>query len=350
MKVGILGFAHGHVGMYCGRWRACPEMGIELTAGWDHDADRLGAAAAAHDLTPYDTPDALLASGVEAVVIGAETSRHAELVELAAAAGKAIVLQKPLCLTMAQADRIVEAVARSGVRFTVAWQMRADPDNLKIADLLRSGTLGRVFTVRRRHGLATQQMANFENLWHVDPACNRDIWADDAAHPVDFLYWLFGMPRSVTAEMASLLNPRVPNDNGVAIYRYADGMIAEVSSSFVCLAHENTTEVVAEKGVVIQNYGDGPSMSAPRPENAPGLKWYLAEDQQWHFGAPTVFKHQGHRIENLAGPLADFLCGRRGPIATAEEGRDTLRMILATYVSARQGRRVMMDDREIESV
>jgi len=348
MKVGILGFAHGHVGAYCGRWRVCPDMGIELVAGWDHDANRLRAAAAAHGLTPYATPAELLESGIEAVVIGAETSRHADLIEQAAAAGKTIVVQKPLCLTLAEADRIVAAVARSGVRFTVAWQMRADPDNLKIAELLRSGALGHIFMVRRRHGLATQNMTNFENSWHVDPACNRDIWADDAAHPVDFLYWLFGMPRSVTAEMASLLNPKVPNDNGIAVFRYDDGMIAEVVCSFVCLAHENTTEIVAEKGVVIQNYGDAVSVATPRPADGLGLKWYLAEGGQWHSGEPTGFTNQGQRIQNLAQPLADFMCGRRGSVATAEEGRAALRMILACYVSARDGRRVMMDDTEIE--
>ena len=65
-------------------------------------------------------------------------------------------------------------------------------------------------------------------MWHFNPELNRDIWADDAAHPIDFLQWLLGVPETVTAEVSSLLNPLAPNDNGIAIYRYADGMLAEV--------------------------------------------------------------------------------------------------------------------------
>ena len=55
------------------------------------------------------------------------------------------------------------------------------------------------------------------------------------------------------------------------------------------------------------------------------------------------------RIAGLAQPLADFLHGRRPPIATAEEGRDVLRMVLATYVSNDQGRRVTLDDPAIQA-
>jgi predicted dehydrogenase len=116
MNVGILGFAHGHVNMYCNRWREAPELGVSVTAGWDHDAGRAKRAAENHGVRLFDSPEALLGeSDVEAVVIAAETSMHADLVEKAAAAGKKIILQKPMCLTMDEADRIVVAVEKSGV-------------------------------------------------------------------------------------------------------------------------------------------------------------------------------------------------------------------------------------------
>ena len=204
MNVGVLGFAHGHVGMYCRRWREAPDMGVCVTAGWDHDAGRAKRAAEDRGVRLFDSPEALLASDVEAVIIAAETSMHADLVEKAAAAGKPIVLQKPMCLTMDEADRIVDAVEASAVPFTIAWQMRADPENLKIRELVKSGRLGRIFMVRRRHGLTTHRWEGFEDLWHSDPELNRDIFADDAAHPADFVYWLLGMPVSVMAEIDSV--------------------------------------------------------------------------------------------------------------------------------------------------
>ena len=342
MKIGILGFAHGHVGAYCGKWRGDPTMGVEVVAGWDHDPARAKLAAEQHGITIHDSAEKLLADpDIDAVVITAETSMHADLTVHAAYAGKAIVLQKPMALTLEQADAIVDAVTDSGVPFTLAWQMRVDEQNLKMKELVDDGSLGKILMVRRRHGLNTASFANFENSWHVDAKYNRDIWADDAAHAIDFIYWLMGMPETVYCEMSSLMNPKIPNDNGIALYRYADGHLGEVSCSFTCIAGENTTEIIGEKGVVVQNYGDGPSANVPRPEGGICLKWLLQEEGRWHESDMTIGGH-GDRIAGLAGPLADFLNGRREAIATVAEGRDVLRMTLACYEASSQGQRVSL--------
>lgn len=341
-RVGILGFAHGHIGQYCTRWREHPEMGVELVAGWDHDSDRLKDAVEKFGIeAAASSSDLLERDDLDAVVITSETSMHADLVEQAARAGKAIILQKPLALTMEQADRIVDVVEASGVPFTIAWQMRVDPQNLKMRELIEDGTLGRVFMVRRRHGLGILMSPGFKTSWHVNPELNRDIWADDAPHAIDFLYWLFGMPVSVTAELTTQYDPDMPNDTCLAIFRYASGMMAVVSSSFVCVAGENTTEIVGEKGVLIQNYGDAPSADK-KPPGAICLKWFLRGESEWRISDDPGFDGQGLRIANLAAPLADFLNGKRGPLATAEEGRDVLKITMATYEASEGGRRVKL--------
>jgi predicted dehydrogenase len=350
LKLAVLGFAHGHVNAYCQQWSARPELGITVAAAWDHDTDRLRQTAGSLGIRPEPDLASLLADReIGAVVITAETSLHAGLVEQAAAAGKAIVVQKPLALTLAEADRIVAAVERHRVPFTLAWQMRVDPQNLKIKELISSGELGKVFMVRRRHGLGMCLNPAFADSWHVSPRHNRDIWADDSAHAVDFIHWLLGVPETVTAEIESLHDPRMPNDNGIAIFRYPGGPVAEVVCSFTCPAHENTTEVVCEKGTIIQNYGDAVSTTA-RPEGAPGLKWYSTEAQRWIESDIATPPAHGKRIAALAEPLAAFLHGKRPPIATAEEGRTTLRMVLAGYVSSREGRRVPLDEESIAAV
>jgi len=351
VKIGILGFAHGHVNLYCNQWRDTPAHDIAVIAGWDHDAARLEQNAGTYRFTPYaDAQTLLTQAGVDAVVVAAETSLHAELVEQAAAAGKAIILQKPMALTLPEADRIVGAVSRHGVPFSMAWQMRVDPQNLQIKALLNSGQFGKVFMVRRRHALNTHEWPTFTSLWHSKPELNRDIWADDASHAIDFIYWLLGAPETVTAEIDSLFDPRVPMDNGIAIYRYPGGPIAEVVCSFTCPAAENTVEIIAEKGSIIQNYGDVPSCNVPRPQNAPGLKWYLSASKQWTHSEIASPPNHGHRIAGLAGPISEFLHGKRPPIATAEEGRAVLRMTLACYVSTREGRRVRIDEASVQEV
>jgi predicted dehydrogenase len=351
IRVGILGFAHGHVNAYCTQWLQNPDFQIEVAAGWDHDTARLEKAAKDFGLEACTSLEELLArADIQAVVISSETSLHADLVEKAAAAGKAIALQKPLALTLPEADRIVAAVQQYGVPFTLAWQMRVDPQNLQIKEMLQSGDLGKVFMVRRRHGLGTHLWANFNETWHVKPETNRDIWADDSSHAIDFIHWLLGVPETVTAEITSQLDPKIPMDNGLAIFRYPGGTLAEVSCSFTCVAAENTVEVFAEKGTLIQNFGDVPSCSVPRPADAPGQKWFTTAAQQWtHSEFPSPSSH-GARIAGLAGPLSEFFHGQRPPIATAEEGRTTLRMTLACYVSTQEGRRVRLDEESIQQV
>ena len=351
MNIGILGMAHGHVNGYLGVWKEHPEYGVTATAVWDHDVARMQQAAEQHGLLAVEQLEALLAdTTISAVVITAETSYHAELVERAAAAGKAIILQKPLAMNLAEADRIVAAVQRAGVPFTMAWQMRVDPQNIQMKEMITNGTLGRIFNVRRRHGLPANQWPDFDKLWHVKPELNRDIWADDASHPIDMLHWLLGVPESITAEMMTLANDWMPMDNGIAILRYPNGPLAEVNCSFTCMAAENTTEIIGEKGVIIQSFGDVPGTVAPRQEGLSGLKWYLSETKSWTYS--DIPSPAGHfeRIIGLAKPLAEFLNGKRGPIATVEEGRTSLRMVLACYVSLREGRRVLLEDRAIEQV
>ena len=345
LRVGILGFAHGHVATYCQQWRQNESLGINVTLGWDHDPARAAKAQADFRLARCESAEALVSSpAIDAVVIGAETSLHGELVEKAAASGKSIVLQKPIALTLAQADQIVAAVARYGVPFTLAWQMRVDPQNQRMKQWLEEGKLGRVYMLRRRHGLNTHLWPEFQNSWHVKPELNRGMWADDACHAIDFVYWLLGKPQSVMAQIATLHNPRVPDDHGLAIYRYADGTIAEVSCSFVCCAAENTTEIFGAQGSIIQNFGDVPSCNAPRPAGGIGLKWFSQEKQAWTVSDIASPPQHGQRIAAVAPELAAFLHGRRAAIATAEEGRDVLRLTLAAYRSSELGRLVNIDE------
>lgn len=345
VRIGILGFAHGHVNAYLERWRDHPEYGVKVVAGWDHDPDRLRENTEQFGLSAEVDARALLRRpDIQGVVIASETSYHADLVEQAAAAGKAIVLQKPLALTMQEADRIVAAVNRYGVPFTLAWQMRTDPQNIQMREMVQSGMLGQIYSVRRRHGLGMHRNPAFATAWHLVPSLNRDIWADDSSHPIDFLNWMLGLPDSVMAEVVTVGAEWMPNNNGIAIFRYPQGPLAEVACSFTCAAAENTTEIYAEKGVVIQSFGDGPGCAAPRVEGQSGLKWFLPDEARWVYS--DIPSPAGHweRILGLAQPLGEFFNGQRPPIATAEEGRGSLQMVLATYVSVREGRRVRLDD------
>lgn len=343
LGIGIISAAHGHVGTYAAEIRHMDDA--HVVAVWDDDAERGRKAASDPGAEFVPRLDALLARpDVRAVIIGSPTSRHAEHVAAAAEAGKDILLQKPMALTLADCDRILEALRQAGVRFSMAWQMRCDPQNQWMRDFVRSGRLGRVVMVRRRHCLSTHTWRGFEDTWHVRPELNRGMWMDDAAHAADWLYWMFGRPASVTAEIETILNPKVPDDNGVAVFRWPDGMLGILECSFTCVAADDTTNIYGEKGTILQRWGDGPSctphLAASGKERA--LRYKLVGDEAWTAVDIETPPAHGHRIRAVARPAVEFLLGRREPIATAEEGRANVEMLLACYASAAEGRRVAL--------
>src|SRR5438105_4358935 len=123
-----------------------------LVAAWDDNSERGARQAEKFGMafTPH-LEDLLGNSEIQAVIVASETNRHAGLCVAAAEAGKAILLQKPMATTLADCDRIIAAVERSGVHFQMAFQMRCDPVNQRMAAMVRTGALGKVGTVRRRH-------------------------------------------------------------------------------------------------------------------------------------------------------------------------------------------------------
>lgn len=342
--LGVLSWAHGHVNAYCSMIREFDDA--RLVACWDDNEERGRQNASAFGMTYSSDLEAVLINpDVECVMIASETSKHADLCVRAAQAGKAILLQKPMALTLEDCDRIIEAVERAGVWFSMAYQMRHDPQNIHMKRLVEEGAVGRVGIVRRRHCIGvlfSEAFINGPSRWHISREANRGMWMDDAAHPCDWLYWMFGKPKSVIAEVDNVLTNVAPDDAGFAIFRYENGMMAEVHNASITHAGENTTEIYGDKGVIIQNHGDGPSC-AVKPPHPIGVKLYQSEraDLGWQDQGLPVPGGHGERIMGVARPFVDALKAGR-PMCTAREGRVSVEMVLAAYESAETGRRVAL--------
>ena len=340
--IGALSFAHGHVGAYVSVMKEYDD--VRLVAAYDDDQKRGRAVCEAAGMRYEEDPEGVLADpGVQAVMIGSETSRHADLAVAAARAGKHILLQKPMALTLADCDRIAAAVEEAGIMFSMAFQMRHDPANIAIRDVVRSRRLGAIAVVRRRHCIPCLLDENFVNgptRWHTQADKNLGMFADDAAHPADWFHWIFGKPVSVMAEIDNVITDVAPDDNGVAIYRFAHGEMGILFNSSTVRAAENTTEIYGEKGVLIQNYGDGPSCSVPRCPDGPALKLFRYDTGDWEILDVPVPAGQGERIQAVPRPWVDSLVNETPPAATLQDGRVALEMVLGAYRSAQDGRRV----------
>ncbi len=346
--IGIMSLAHGHLNAYCAQIHGFEDA--HLAACWDDNAARGSAAAQRYSMPFCDSPEELVErADVDAVMIGIETYRHAEMVRIAARAGKHILLQKPMALTLEDCDQIIADVEEAGVLFSMGYQMRQDPMNQKIRDLVQNGALGKIGILRRRHCIPALLHESFHSSWHVDPVKNMGMWMDDASHAADFLLWVMGKPVSVVAEIDNLLSSAAPDDTGCAVYRFESGAMGILFNSSVIWAGENTTEVYGDEGVLIQNHGDGPSTNTAASLPSPiGLKlWRQAEAEKgWQdLGFPVPAGH-GERIAAVARPFIDYLKepspDRQTTHATAQEGKLCIEMILGAYRSAREGRRVSL--------
>jgi predicted dehydrogenase len=344
LGIGIVSFAHGHVNAYCNQIRGFEDA--RLVGAWDENAERGRRNAEQYGMPFIDSlPELLRRDDVDAVIIASETNRHAEHAVAAAEAGKSILLQKPMATTLADCDRIIEAVDRTGVHLQMAFQMRCDPVNQKMVELVRAGALGKIGMVRRRHCinfLFNPGLKDSPSAWHIDPVANVGMFFDDAVHAADFLYWLLGEPVSVMAEIDNVLTNVAPDDIGVAIYRFPGGTMAALENASVTLAGENTTEIYGDRGVLIQNHGDLISTGMATP-NSVALKQFQPETPGvWlnhPFGIP---RSHGERIAAVARPWIDTLKAGAPPTATARDGRVSVAMCLAAYESARTGRRVSL--------
>ena len=342
--IGVLSFAHGHVGVYADVMKDFPD--VTLVAAYDDNPERAKPICERTGLRYEASPEGVLRDGaVQAVMIGSETSRHAELCVAAAEAGKHILLQKPMAMTLEECDRMNAAAAANGVTLAMAWQMRHDPANIRMRELVSSGALGKVGVVRRRHCIPVLFNDGFVNgptNWHIRAETNIGMFADDAAHPIDWLCWTFGKPVSVMAEIDNVLTDVAPDDNGIALFRMRGGAMATIFNSSTVDAGECTTEIYGDKGMLIQNYGDGPSCSIPGCPEGHALKLFSYETRGWEvFDIPKPAS-QGERIAAVPRPWVDSLVNDTPPAATGKDGRIALELVLAAYQSAREGRRVTL--------
>ena len=91
VNVGVLGFAHSHVMSFGKNWMEHPELGVKITGGWDRDPARCAESCAALNARPFPTPEELLSSDIQAVVVSCETKFHPDMVEIVKAGNMKLI-------------------------------------------------------------------------------------------------------------------------------------------------------------------------------------------------------------------------------------------------------------------
>jgi myo-inositol 2-dehydrogenase/D-chiro-inositol 1-dehydrogenase len=194
------------------------------------DADQARAAAVATSLgaDQMESPQALLNSGLDALVIAAATPAHAELLHLAADAAVPAFCEKPIALDLAATDMVIEHVRRSGILVQIGFQRRFDAGYRAARDAVESGLLGDLQVVR----LATHDPAPPPEAYI---AASGGIWVDLAIHDFDIGSWVVGrrvVEVFADGEANSPLFARHGDvDAGCALLRFEGGLLGVASAT-----------------------------------------------------------------------------------------------------------------------
>ena len=322
-----------------------PLPGARLVAATDVVPERAREFAAQHGCAAEPTLDALLArDDVDVVAVCVPSGLHAEVGVPAARAGKHLIVEKPIDVSLAAADRLIEAADAAGVAMTVISQHRFDPGLVELRHLIDAGALGRLL-------LGEASTKWFRSQAYYDSGPWRGTWALDGGslmnqgiHYVDLLRWSMGPVAEVSAVYATQNHDVEVEDTALAVLRFASGAVGTlVSSTVVYPGFAQRLEVSGTGGTVVVE--DGAIVRSELTDDAAqlGLRGTRLPRPAAEPGAAANAAALG--VSSHSAQIADLLAAvdeGRPPAITGRDGRDTLEVIRAVYESAGEGRPVVL--------
>ncbi len=248
VRVGMLGYgAIGHEHALAIQ----ATTGLELAAVCDPNPARLMAARqiAADVRAHADGSDLLADEGVDLVIVSTPPDTHADQVLRALRAGKHVVVEKPFCLTVEQADRQIAAAEQAGLTLAVYQNRRWDADYLALKAAIGSGRLGEVFHLESFVGGHDHPC----NFWHSDEAISGGAIYDWGSHYLDWVLDLFPQEVEwVSATAHKRLWHDVTNaDHTRVLLHFVDGVEAEFTHSDLAAARKPKFYVLGTQGAIV---------------------------------------------------------------------------------------------------
>ncbi|MBC8140313.1 MAG: Gfo/Idh/MocA family oxidoreductase [Armatimonadetes bacterium] len=305
-------------GVHAGHWKTMP--GAELVAVVDPRTD----AAAAHG-APFSDFDTMLAQAKPDIVdVCTPTPFHREYVEKAAAAGKAIFVEKPFARSLSDCDAMLAAVTRAGVPAMSGHVLRYFPEYAGAKRLVDAGAVGTPVAAR------TARMAGLPDLggrpnWYADPAQSGGVVLDMILHDFDWLRWTLGEVTRVYGKgLFHLTKHTGVLDYALVTLRFASGAVAHVTGSWAHPGGFRTTlEIAGNAGLIehdsartapltasLRTKGGGGGVAVPESPMAQGQDPYYQEI--------AAFVHALQAGETPPVTLADARAATRIALAALE--------------------------------
>jgi UDP-N-acetyl-2-amino-2-deoxyglucuronate dehydrogenase len=311
--------------------------GLELVAVADSDAARAEAIATERGIPAFGSLEAMLA-GVpsDLVSICTPSGLHPAHGIVAAQTGRHVLTEKPMAISLAAADELVQACDAAGVQLFVVKQNRLNPPIQLLRRAIDKGRFGRIYsanvTVRWTRPQEYYDAEPWRGTWEFDGGAIMN----QASHYVDLMQWLVGPVESVLAKTATQARRIEAEDSGVAILKFRSGALGVIEVTVLTYPRnlEGSITILGERGSVKVG-----GTAVNRVEH-----WMFADyddDDKLVDAAstnpPTVygFGHEGYYRNVLK-----VLRGEARPDTDGRAGRKSLELILGIYESAKTGREV----------
>ena len=344
-RVAILGLGHWYSAFNLARaLREYPKA--ELVAVAWHNPAQLTEFSKHFGVRGYADHETLLAhEDVDLVQLAAPVAELPVLTIAAARAGKHIVLGKPMAMTLAQADAMVDAVAQAGVK-CVAFQGIKRLQSAKLKARIEAGEIGEIIVMHQtaRWSIAEDWYHSGQPGWFVDPhQVPGGALIDEGIYWIDFLRWLAASEVvQVEAKTANLVHRELKvEDWGMATFTFANGIVATLEGAWTINAPRVTgpspkhnavlrTEIIGTRGEIIEDGLRSPN----RAVLATGA-------DHW------VFEREAAELMSVAAPfplnhLIECVENNTPSPASIEDARASLQVALAAYEAAREGRAIRL--------
>jgi len=335
---------------------------VALVAAADPDEGRCRVFAGKHGCDGHTNHAELLArDDVDLVLAGVPHGMHGELVVEALEAGKHVLVEKPMAITLEECDAMVAAAERNGVRLMVGHTQRFFPANVAVKRLIDEGKIGDPVMVQqwwhKPFGLAGRPP------WMLDRAQGGGMWLMNGAHMLDILLWFVPSPLvSVKGMVTSKIVEQQADDSVLAFFEFENGVCATLAHSG-CKRPEPppaeqylTTETVGTEGtaglVSYEGHGwintdgeDVPVRPARDQDRVREVAAFLNREAGKPEDAPiaqSALEQTSGILDEVAAFVASVEADEDPPVSV-QHARDVVEAILAVEESSRTGREVRMD-------
>lgn len=335
-------------------WATTRVPDVKMVACVDPVRERAEAFAKRFGGEAYTDPARALARpDVDFALVTTANDLHAPLTIQALEAGKHVMVQKPMALSLEQCDAMVAAAERTGKKLMVSFFEFYHPAFARAKELIDAGVIGRVFMMK---AIMAWYMPNTD-AWRFNPAISGGgILMDGHSHHIALFHWLVkDAVKSVFSEGGTLASDARVEDTAVTLLR-TPGALAEISGSMrlkePCPQNgryfKESIEIFGTEGTIHIKPEERPSLRVfsdngrlPERENgwvSPVLDWIPYEDRgrSMHFNGDEDPWVPEHRY------FVDCIRENREPESNGKFGREVMELVFAGYESMRQGRSIQL--------